>query len=64
MKVIDDFLKPNDAFGLAQHVNNVEFPWYFNPYINYPQDSGEESKKQEFQFVHNIYVLNLSLIHI
>ena len=62
MKVIDDFLKPNDAFGLAQHVNNVEFPWYFNPYINYPQDSGEESKKQEFQFVHNIYVLNRGIL--
>ena len=58
MKVIDDFLKPDDTLGIANHLNNVEFPWYFNPYINYPEDSGEESTKHEFQFVHNLYILN------
>ena len=55
MKVIDDFLKPNDAFGLAQHVNNVEFPWYFN------ETSLITDKNSPFQFTH-VFKLKYSSI--
>ena len=50
MNIIDNFLLPEDFNSIQNLMMGGEFPWYWNPFINYDTDV-----TNEYQFTHNFY---------
>ena len=52
MKVIDNFLSPEEFAPIKEYMMGPEFPWYFLSSVDY---DGENTNK--FQFVHNFIMI-------
>jgi hypothetical protein len=52
-KVLDNVLPEDDLRALQHLMLNPEFPWYYNPGINYDKESS--SDPYIFQFTHTFY---------
>lgn len=57
MKVIDNFLLPEEFAPIKEYMMGPEFPWYFNQTVDY---DGEITNK--FQFVHNFIMIEKGLV--
>ena len=57
MKVIDNFLSPEEFAPIKEYMMGPEFPWYFNETVDY---IGENANK--FQFVHIFMMIEQGLL--
>ena len=52
MKVIDNFLSPQEFAPIKQYMMSADFPWYYNETVDYIDEN-----TNKFQFVHNFIQL-------
>lgn len=52
-KVVDNLLQPDDLKSLQNLLLNPDFPWYYNPGINYDKEADKDP--YIFQFTHTFY---------
>jgi hypothetical protein len=54
--IYDNYLDVNDFLRLKNNLLSVEFPWFYNPFIDHaPRQEGYTDHQDNFQFVHYFY---------